>query len=412
MARPRNARGGKPAHRTRGLARSLAIVAVALVLLWLSVAVSVASFVRPARPNVALMLWPGDGLAKAELAQTALLVGADVGAARKMAEEAFRAEPTAAAAVRVLAILSSDEVQRGERFSYGRELSLRDLPTTLYFIEAAVQRGDATAAMRQYDLALRASAQSAPQVLFPVLNRALADPYLNPRMGAMLVQSEEWPIQFIAYSIQNRTNVVHLARALARHPAALANLSSEAKSRLLSVLADQQAFDEAAQIYGIVAGRSLAPDIVRNGNFAHKPQWPPFDWVVMSSSEVGGAVVPAGSRLQIFSQGTIGGTVARQLVRLSPGRHQLAVRAALTPASTAGSLNLSVSCAAGASQPIGSVAITRASTRDSSSLRRIIEVSKGCSWQWITLEVSAPSSQIGPFEASVDEIAITSAAND
>jgi hypothetical protein len=406
VAPPRNRRrGGRPPFGAAGIARIALIGGGALVLLWLSVAVSVAWSMRTVRPNVALMLWPSDGLAKAELAEGGLIGSTDASSVTSLAEQAFEAEPTEARAARILALLSRDEQQQRARFTYSRQLSLRDLSTTIYFIETAVQRGDVRAALDQYDLALRASFQSAPRVLFPALDRALANDYLNPRIATMLAQSKDWPVQFVAFSLQNKTNVPYLARALALQPSVLGELNVETKTQLLSVLADQQAFDEAARIYEAFDGTGSLGAGIRNGTFAQQPQWPPFDWSIATSSEFGGAIVPDRGNLQVFSQGTVGGTVARQVVRLAPGRYRLAVKATLTPATSAGRLNLSVSCATGQFQPLGSISIT-GSAKAAGALTQLVEVPGECPWQWVILEVAEPSSETKPFEAFVDEVAI------
>src|SRR6478609_5940673 len=94
VAPPRNRRrGGRPPFGAAGIARIALIGGGALVLLWLSVAVSVAWSMRTVRPNVALMLWPSDGLAKAELAEGGLIGSTDASSVTNLAEQAFEAEP-------------------------------------------------------------------------------------------------------------------------------------------------------------------------------------------------------------------------------------------------------------------------------------------------------------------------------
>lgn len=403
--RTRSRRGGRQRSEPIPIARYALVAFGTLALLWLSVAVSLAGIARERRPDVVLRFWPWDGLAKAKLSEREITTGQDrqhIERARALAGEAIVAEPTSARAARMLGLTSRDEASARRAFQYSRQLSRRDLPTTLWFIEDAVRRDDARAALRQYEIALRTSS-SAPILLFPVLDASLAQPQLSEPLANLLATgSAEWVPQFIEYSISGRTNAGHLGRVLLRSPRALMRLPQADRADLVRQLVEQRHFDVAAGIHRSLAGRSPNPTLVRHGGFDATGDWPPFDWALATTADYG-ANIQEGV-LQAVAQGALDGSVARQLINLAPGTYRLRTTATLAQGSAGSSAFWAITCA----DPVGDIAtlpVRAVSGRAAISEIRF-QVASGCHWQWLRLDVRA-SPDGTRSELLVDEVSVT-----
>lgn len=379
----------------------------ALLLLWLSVAVSLAGIARDRRPDIVLRFWPWDGLAKAIQSERQIAAGQDrehVEKARALAAEAIVAEPTSARAARMLGLTSRDEASARRAFQYSRQLSRRDLPTTLWFIEDAVQRDEAREALRQYEIGLRTSS-SAPILLFPVLDASLAQPQLTQPLADLLATgSNEWVPQFIEYSITGRTNAGHLGRVLLHSRRALMRMPEADRADLVRQLVEQQHFSVAAGIHRSLAGGAPRTALVQHGSFDSAGDWAPFDWALATTADYGANV--QGGALQAVSQGALDGTVARQLINLTPGTYRLRTRATLAPDAGNGSASWVISCA----NPAGDIATlpVRAVTGRATISETRFRITPACRWQWLRLDI-LPSPDGTRFELLVDDVIVTGA---
>ena len=400
-------RSGRTGKAKRPILQYLLFAAGTLLLLWLSLAVSVAGAFREFSPAAALRFWPIDGLAKATLAERALASGVNrpnIERARMLSRAGYDSEPTSARAARMLALLSqADQATSRRRFLYARQLSRRDLPTTLWLIEDAVQQNNVPLALRQYDIALRTS-RAAPPILFPILDAALADGNLRLPIGDLLATGQPWVPEFIEYSLDTGQRTAPLALALAARPRAREGLPLELKRRLIASLIDHQHFDLATRLYGALVRRPFNPaEPVRAGGFEGVGEWPPLDWSVTPSGDYGASLLEEEGLLQTYSQGGASGTVARQLVLLPPGRYALAVRGTVAPEHRSGSASISVVCADGAHQPAASASLQAGSPAQIA--RPFIVAAGSCRYFWVNVEVGS-AGEGARFEASLDDIRI------
>jgi hypothetical protein len=388
----------------KGLLRSSLIAIGALLLLWLSAAISIAGATRELRPDFALRLWPGDGLALAALADRILLSRptdpAAAAQARSLAEAALAREPTSVRAARILATLSRSPETMEARFAYARRLSRRDLLTNLWFIEAAVQHDDVPGALAQYDVALRTSSR-APQVLFPILNPALAQRHLQTPIASLLATgSADWVPDFVDFALAEGSQIGNLGRVIVRQPEILARLQPARQARLIALLADQRQFDVGARLYRALSGT----DAAGGGDLGLTigGEWPPFDWLTASSGDHG--VSQTADGLRAFSQNGSRASVTRRLVRLPAGDYALRSTSTLVSAEGTGGVVWSVACARGQSAPLAILPIgDRPGSRQTRSAS--LRVPAGCDWQWLTLEVS--SALDGPrFEIDISSVRI------
>ena len=378
-----------------------------LGLLWLSISVTAVNVFRDVQPETALAFWPGDGFALANLAESRL--SSDLSApsrefARSQAARALAAEPTAASAARTLAAISASDAIARRRFGYARRLSRRDLGTNLYFIEDAVRRNDVPASLEQYDIALRTSQVVARQLLFPILDSALGDPQLTGPIGHLLARGGDWAPEFVDFSAGQRTHAVALARALVLNPAALSRVADESKIRLIGTLADQNAFGLADAIFR-QAGHPTPPHtIVRDGGFDHTGYWAPFDWALSGGGDYGGSINTQDGVLEVYSGGTSGGTIARQLVRLPAGANRLTVVATIQSGGDATPATWTLSCAGAQPRTLAQLAVNGpiGARRQSAAA---FSAPSGCTWAWLSLAIGGVN-QGGRYLAQIDSVSI------
>jgi hypothetical protein len=390
-------------RRHRSLIRMAAIALAALVLLWLSVAISVAGVMRNRQPEIALRFWPGDGQAMAM--QSEVLMMRTITSRRheqeiSLAREALAAEPTSARAARILAMLSENQAVIGRRFAYARGLSRRDLFTNLWFIEEAVQRNDVPGALAQYDVTLRTSAE-APRVLFPILNSALAERNLADPIARLLVTGGEWVPDFVDHVLAEKTRAGDLGRVLLHQPQILHRMTAVSQARLIAELADQKQFENASRIYARVSGHQGMA--LGDAGLAPGGAWPPFDWAVMDTGNYGAAGSPGDRSLQVYAQGGSRGTVARRLIRLDPGAYRLSATATVGQGDAGGEALWSISCADGQAAPIATLQFGGQSGRQTKQAS--VRIAPGCAWHWLNLEVGSPS-ESGRFQAAIDGLRI------
>jgi hypothetical protein len=386
--------------RRRRLVRYAAIAVATPILLWLSLAVSVAGVMREARPDVALMFWPGDGLAEAM--QDEYLVQESLSSPRHdtqiaLARDAIAAEPTSARAARILAMFSDDQAQVARRFAYARRLSRRDLIINLWFIEEAVQRNDVPGALAQYDVTLRTSSE-APRLLFPILNAAMAQRDLEDPIARLLATGGEWVPDYFEQVLTDRARAPDLGRVTLHRPQVLQRLGAPTQARLIAELADDRQFEIGARLYHIVSGRpamGFADAAPMTGG-----DWPPFDWSVTDTGNFGAAGNSGGTSLQVYAQGGSRGTVARRLIRLDPGAYRLSAAGNAGQDDAAGEALWSVNCAQDDSAAVASLSVAgRAPSRQAQHAS--IHVGPGCAWYWLNLIVASPA-EGSRFEATVD----------
>lgn len=390
--------------RRRTFVRYAAVAFSTLVLLWLSLAVSIAGVMRDARPDVALAVWPGDGLAQAMQAEMLMqqsLRAPDRAEELRLAREALAAEPTSARAARIVAMLSGSQAEATRRFAYARQLSRRDLFINLWFIEEAVQRNDVPGALAQYDVTLRTSSQ-APRLLFPILSAALAQGDLADPIARLLATGGEWVPDFFEQVLAEGTRAPDLGRVALHRPQVLGRLGAPAQARLIAELADAKQFEIGARVYRIVSGRQ--PMAAAGGASVAAGDWPPFDWSVIDTGNYGAAANAPGGALQLYAQGGSRGTVVRRLIRLAPGAYRLSASGTVSQSDAAGEASWSISCAEAEAAPVATLPIAGQPGVRQTKLATI-QVRPGCAWHWLNLAVGSPT-EGSRFEAALDGLRI------
>ncbi len=295
-----------------------------------SLGASLANVLVKTDPARAHMLSPGSGHITADLAEQrfSLEPAADAQSRpAQLARQALRQDATAVEALGVLGLqaqMRGDEDEARRLFTYSQALSRRELRSRVWAIEEAVRRGDIGGALEQYDLALRTS-RAAPDLLFPVLASAVAEPRVRAELIADLAQQPGWGEAFIytlASSAPDTEASLRLFREAERGGVPVSEL---ARTTLVNVLVSRQSFEDAWAYYASIrlgADRRRS----RDPNFSLAAETTAsFDWAAISSAGVSATIQPGqpGGLVDFSAAPSNSGVVLQQLQHLPPGAYRL-----------------------------------------------------------------------------------------
>jgi tetratricopeptide (TPR) repeat protein len=316
--------------------RAVAIVATAAALCWFAVSFTLGMVLSRRSPEMALSWWSYGARARAGAAHDLLTKQRSPEArerALSLAQAALQREPVNVAAARSLAIAAAfarDEALANRYLAYAEGLSRRDVGTQLLLLEREVRRNDVPSALRHYDRALRVSTD-ARGTLLPIMIGAAADPAIAAEIARLLDPRPPYWFAFGERLVLESTSPAAMTMLLGR----LRLDPADERERSLMIIAvrrliEMGAHRHAEQIYRRAGGAALAPNgsQVRNGDFdSSEIGLPPFDWLLVNESQLGAfkerSDPRGGNVLRLTAENGRGGEVARQLLRLAPGRYRL-----------------------------------------------------------------------------------------
>lgn len=362
-----------------------------------------------ADPAAALASWPWNAAARAEQA-TALLAKAQdaptAASARALSVSALREQPLLVPALRALGVsqaIAGQDAGAARTMAFAETLSRRDLPTELWLIEQGVARGDVAGALVHYDRALR-TADTAPDLLLPVLVGASADPGVARPLGRLLATRPLWWSDFATRLVQQNpspegTATIVAALKLDPQIAGERTLLSAAMIRL----ADTGRADLARRLLP-----SPGREPLRNGGFEATGGLVPFDWRLAQDGDLGAEIGARddgrGNALLLDARSGRGGEVARQLLTLASGRYRITGTVGDVAAS-AEAPALFMTCA-GQARPLGRFRTGSAPIKGARFAARF-SVPAGCAGQWLIIEATAPL-DVSDRRPWLDDLAIAS----
>lgn len=377
------------------------------ILAWQAVVSGLAFAGRRGDPAGAVRRAPGNALALAALAQQQL--SEDPTRAAITARKALRRNPSNAAAAGTLGIAltqTGDQARSLGMLDYAQAMSRRDLPTQLWAIEVAVQRGDIPEALHHYDIALRVN-RNAPTLLFPVLLTATQTPAVRTRLARLLAQGTPWKDSFLDFLSARSGDVMSASRLISE----LYEAGGKTTSGPVSILT--QRLIEANQpgpAWSLYARRNplAARQLLRNGRFDRAIDLPtPFDWQLSDSGEARAVILPdsRGGVMQVDARDGSGGVVARQRLVLAQGTYLLRFNASAADGATLGDSRFDVLCLP-ARNRIAQVPLAAGSSRTDHRWR--FTVPAGCPNQSVEL-VLIPGRTEAAIEAALSEISVARA---
>ena len=406
-------RVGSRSISVRGIARAVAILAVAALAGLVAFSSSVAHISSRNDPKRALAWAPNDARAKGEAA--ALLTTRPEGPeqlalAKRLAADAAAQDPTVISAFRALGLaadLEGDDAAALGYFTRASELSRRDRPTQLWFIAYYARQQDEVAFVRQFDVALRSS-ESNLEELLPVLVSATAEPRILPPLRAVLAKRPPWALTFMVQMISfgpDLDTVVSLTRG---HLDPKDDYQRVLIQALIDRLVTAREFDLAAQVFSDAAPETKAAG-VWGGDFESETEFAPFGWDLTDEEELFAvrALRPgddANYALQLTAFNAKTGTVARQLLRLDAGAHRLQGETGAIPAEAYARPRVRISCA-GREPGAPLLEVVPAAGSAPKRFGSQFRVPAGCGWQWLTIDLAGQGAE--PEQSPwIDDLAI------
>lgn len=362
-------------------------------------------------PSLALRFNPWNARAYAHLGVTELTGAPDDAAARARATAAARnslsRDPTLAFAWSTLGLTSGQQAEEKAApfFAVSERLSRRDFPTRLWLIERQVEQGNVSGALHHYDIALRTNSDSY-DMLLPILVAAAGDRQVLPELGRLLAKQPRWTNNFFYRLSQSPPSDQNVAELLenARKGGALSN--PEMLRAMLPGMIDRGAYDPALRVAAALdAPAARLPKGVWNPSFAGDGSLAPLDWSLTSTEALGAEVRTAANRqgraLVAYANANNAGTVARQILMLSPGTYRLAaeVRATDRPPAV---LSWSVVCAGSSKVTLAEQSVEPLGEGATRNAR--FSVPAGCLAQWLSFSIEARDPQGG--EAAIDRVTV------
>ena len=241
-------------------------------------------------PTAAALLAPYDARAAVAAAQAGSGSGAKVSTpeVRRLTRLALARDATLTPAIEFRALQAetdADPRREARLFELSSAISRRSLPTRLWLIQRAVDRGDVAGALENFDIALRTST-AAPDVLFPVLTRAAADPSLSGPIARILDRPEDWRLAFLHYAITEAHAGSGVAGVLLRMRDRHLILGEHVDDSLVGELVAERQFALARSVHDAF-GPSAGPDLVADPRFADPRMRYPFGWVLIQTGTSG-----------------------------------------------------------------------------------------------------------------------------
>lgn len=349
-----------------GKAAFAGAVGVTLAVLSGAHAFSSASLKRA--PDLALSVWPANGLAAeriafnsfvADVRQAAAGPGAPKrGTASKgsdsrdainlanvdlqriasaqsgLAIEALRHEPLASRAHVLLALSEKDASRRRQIVELASRLNRRELSLQSLVLQMKADAGDYPGTIATLDQILRVNPERQAE-FFPALTTALRQSVTLPEFRSLLAEPIPWRDAFILSAVNDPA----AARNLATIRLSVDFDNSEFDKLLIASLARAGDFQTAAALYRKFRGRSGAQAVLDWSS-----DYPPFDWSLTNERGLQAQQGRDGRELEIAIDPGNGGVLASRLVELPDGPFTITVRHLLSSPALAKDLKMSLSC--------------------------------------------------------------------
>jgi len=361
----------KPPLKTTKL---LAALALAVPLAVLSGAHALSSASLRNSPELAIAVFPFNGLASEKLAyrqfvdevQDALAVPsgqvgnenepqADVNAefkvgttslqqfaasAAQSARDAFSREPLLPKAHAILALSETDPQRKMQIINLASSLNRRELSLQELVLQQKVDQDDYAGMINTLDQILRVHPERKAE-FFPLLVDAMAQSATKSAFVALLRDPLPWRDAFLEYAAGQPRALVNLAAI--RAGVSIDNLVLD--QRLIAGLAAQGNMDSARAIYQIVSQPSEKMNSV-----GWRSDYPPFDWKLANTAGIRAQPSKDLTILEFAIEPGNGGPLASKMLPTPSSQFEVRLNHTINPQSQAKDLKLRISCK-GASEP-------------------------------------------------------------
>lgn len=370
-----------------------------------------------AEPDAALALWPWRAGSHLRLAETALAVNDDAGAAAQ-ARRALEYDPLSARGFSLLgraALARGDAARADVMMAAASRRSLRDAPSQAWIFARALERGDFPAAMAAYDVLMRRRPDLAERFSPPV--HAAADGLVEARgaLAARLALAPSWRSSFMAaYSRDSaQPAAVHALLSSLRTTAAPPT-DPEIRAYIDRLVRDRAyvaAYVAWAEHQPEAAGSGAGAGVSDGGFERDGLRLAPFGWTLTTGDGASAqrAALPGGDGFGLqaaVSGGLARRTIAEQMMVLPRGEHRLGGRARLESGDPDGRLVWTVRCEGDVRVLLAEVEAPDGALGAWASLDAAVVVPEGCPAQRLRLE-ARPGTSLAPASVLFDDIHVS-----
>lgn len=330
--------------------------------------------------------------------------------AARLAHISLAAQGLNAQALRVLGIAADkrgDEAQALAFMTLSDHLSRRDLGTQVWLVNHHAALNNADESLRHYDTVLRASNDIQP-VLFPILQRALADPGIRKAFAPYIRGGAPWLPNFIAFQISSSADASNVANAIidAGGLPAQPDLYRGLEGQLLAQLEDTRHFD-VLRAFFLHLGGARAEALTNAGFTAAStdPRFAPLTWTGSEAATIASAFeddpAPGMLAFHVIAGSGQNGVAGTKLVLLPPGHYRISATVNVLHRGTGSALSWGVKCASTGTD----LALTDVGRAMQLSAVEF-DVTAACPAQQLTLIVSGGDAADGT-ELYADQVSLT-----
>ena len=330
--------------------RNSLIWLLALIIALVSGLTALGAISKSKAPEIAVGLQPFNGFAAEKIVSRRIKasLAADRGEFPKELDEltkhwaklAFLHEPITPEAVAILAMAQTGETRRALMLK-ALQLSRRENVVALWLIQDSANRKDLSAVLRYYDTMLRTTPANNALIISILVEALSNDSALGP-FTEMLSTSPPWAATFWEKAAATPKAIVNAALLRKNLHRPEETVESYRDGALISALVAEMKFETATNLYNMITAPRTGNEIISNGFFKQRPQYPPLDWHLISTGSHGAFI--ANNTLQLSTLGKTGGLFARQLVKLPEAVFEIRMEMK-TPIPTSAELFVSIACA-------------------------------------------------------------------
>lgn len=265
-------------------------------------------------------------------------------AARDLAIEAYRRDPSRARAIALLALGERDLARRDALALVASRSNRRDLTLQGIVLEAHLKEGNYSKVVETIDQMLRVHPAYRGE-FYPILGQALRDERAVPVFARLLDGSSKWHEYFFTnYAITQVDLMANVARL--REGRDLAG--PEFDRKLVEGLVMAGEGEAAMRLYARLSPQASGRDA--DGGLGWAAEFPPFDWKFTDESDFRAQVSRDGERLELFARPGKGGIIAQRILPVPKSPFMLALKLSAESPSKEESVRIELSCP-GATQP-------------------------------------------------------------
>ena len=326
-----------------------------------------------------------------------------------MARRSYAAEPLETGSLGLIAAAWADkpDAKRLALLHAVGKLNRRDGLVAAQLIQLAATTGDRNTAFRWMAHTIETDAAARGDYVRAMAEVTAQDGAVNALLP-LIGPRPSWTDQYWQHVIgrpNSLANAAALRGALAREPWNQHEIEDSERA-LIGALVSRQQMGEAQQLAQALGQPipSLRNDgnLVFNGDFAHSPRLPPFDWSLAATGALAASIDTGGKALAMSAIGGAQTHAARQLIWVEPGVYRLGWTLT-SDAASAPPIFATLRCAESRAAEGGDFVRLPMKTGKASMRLRVPD--GDCRWRWLAINVATDDAAMG-FDAALRNISL------